>query len=37
MTTAIINEPWVEKYRPNDINTIISHDRIKNHIKKYID
>lgn len=33
----IVNEPWVEKYRPGDVDTIISHDRIKSHIKKYID
>lgn len=31
------NQPWVEKYRPNDLNELISHNDIINTINKLID
>jgi replication factor C subunit 3/5 len=32
-----IDLPWVEKYRPNDLNSIISHEDILNTLKNLID
>ena len=32
-----MNIPWVEKYRPIDYNRFISHENIKNIIKKLLD
>lgn len=31
------NQPWVEKYRPKDLNELISHNDIINTINKLID
>lgn len=31
-----INKPWSEKYRPQNISNIISHDRIKNTIYNFL-
>ena len=33
MTNTI---PWIEKYRPNNINDIVYHDDIRNTLKKLI-
>lgn len=36
MQKKYTNKPWIEKYRPSEINNVMSHDNIKFMLKQYI-